>query len=157
MGLASTVREHPSAMHAALTALASPYGIGLLAKDALYTLPLYAVIFVSGIARGFMGPALFSTDTSGDYAVSALTAGMYRVIARARGFSDAVQNISFATDADTAEVGFVLRLGNLQSEVTVTASRNTRDALVVPLRAESLSSEAIAVTNPASGSYTNSA
>ena len=44
----------------ALAVLASPYGIGLLAKDALYTLPLYAVIFVSGIARGFMGPALFS-------------------------------------------------------------------------------------------------
>ena len=45
---------------AALTALASPYGIGLLAKGALYTLPLYTVIFVSGLARGFMGPALFS-------------------------------------------------------------------------------------------------
>ena len=45
---------------AALAALASPYGLGLLAKDSLYTLPLYAVIFVSGIARGFMGPALFS-------------------------------------------------------------------------------------------------
>ena len=44
----------------ALAVLASPLGIGLLAKDALYTLPLYAVIFVSGIARGFMGPALFS-------------------------------------------------------------------------------------------------
>ncbi|MDQ2794665.1 MAG: MFS transporter [Bacteroidota bacterium] len=44
----------------ALAVLASPYGIGLLAKDSLYTLPLYAVIFVSGIARGFMGPALFS-------------------------------------------------------------------------------------------------
>ncbi|MET4075710.1 MFS family permease [Hymenobacter sp. UYCo722] len=44
----------------ALAVLASPYGLGLLAKDSLYTLPLYAVIFVSGIARGFMGPALFS-------------------------------------------------------------------------------------------------
>src|SRR6476661_767289 len=45
---------------AALAAFASPYGIHWLAKDALYTLPLYGVIFVSGIARGFMGPALFS-------------------------------------------------------------------------------------------------
>ncbi len=44
----------------ALAALASPYGLGLLAKDSWHTLPLYAVIFVSGIARGFMGPALFS-------------------------------------------------------------------------------------------------
>ena len=45
---------------AALAFLASPYGIGWLAKGSLYTLPLYGVIFVSGIARGFMGPALFS-------------------------------------------------------------------------------------------------
>ena len=44
----------------ALTFFASPYGIGWLAKGSLYTLPLYSVIFVSGIARGFMGPALFS-------------------------------------------------------------------------------------------------
>jgi MFS family permease len=44
----------------ALAVLARPAGLALLAKDSLYTLPLYAVIFVSGIARGFMGPALFS-------------------------------------------------------------------------------------------------
>jgi MFS family permease len=40
--------------------LSQPLGVGLLARDQLYTLPLYAVIFVSGIARGFLGPALFS-------------------------------------------------------------------------------------------------
>jgi MFS family permease len=45
---------------AALWALASPWGLPLLAKNQFYTLPLYAVIFVSGIARGFLGPALFS-------------------------------------------------------------------------------------------------
>ncbi|GAA4366350.1 MFS transporter [Hymenobacter saemangeumensis] len=45
---------------AALAAFSSPYGVGLLAKGALYTLPLYSIIFVSGIARGFMGPAMFS-------------------------------------------------------------------------------------------------
>ncbi|GAB2949209.1 nickel resistance MFS transporter NreB [Hymenobacter coalescens] len=45
---------------AALWALASPAGRPLLAKEQFYTLPLYGVIFVSGIARGFLGPALFS-------------------------------------------------------------------------------------------------
>ena len=40
--------------------LASPAGVGLLARNSFYTLPLYAVIFVSGVARGFMGPATFS-------------------------------------------------------------------------------------------------
>ncbi|WP_019948405.1 MFS transporter [Hymenobacter aerophilus] len=44
----------------ALWLLASPAGLQLLARDAFYTLPLYGVIFVSGIARGFMGPATFS-------------------------------------------------------------------------------------------------
>ncbi|OON70567.1 MFS transporter [Hymenobacter sp. CRA2] len=44
----------------ALWVLASPVGLPLLAKSSLYTWPLYAVIFVSGIARGFLGPALFS-------------------------------------------------------------------------------------------------
>lgn len=45
---------------ATLWVLASPAGLPLLARNAYYTLPLYAVIFVSGIARGFMGPAAFS-------------------------------------------------------------------------------------------------
>jgi len=45
---------------AALWGFASPFGIGLLAKESLYTLPLYSIIFMSGIARGFLGPALFS-------------------------------------------------------------------------------------------------
>jgi len=44
----------------ALWFFASPWGLDLLAPGALYTLPLYGVIFVSGIARGFLGPALFS-------------------------------------------------------------------------------------------------
>ncbi|WP_324672361.1 MFS transporter [Hymenobacter sp. GOD-10R] len=39
---------------------ASPLGVGFLARGSFYTLPLYGVIFVSGIARGFLGPALFS-------------------------------------------------------------------------------------------------
>ena len=45
---------------AALWLFASPVGIGLLAKEAFYTLPLYGSIFLSGVARGFLGPALFS-------------------------------------------------------------------------------------------------
>lgn len=45
---------------AALWGLASPLGRPLLAREQFYTLPLYGVIFVSGIARGFLGPALFS-------------------------------------------------------------------------------------------------
>ncbi|SNC77479.1 Predicted arabinose efflux permease, MFS family [Hymenobacter gelipurpurascens] len=45
---------------AALAFFASPAGLPLLARGSFYTLPLYSIIFVSGIARGFLGPALFS-------------------------------------------------------------------------------------------------
>ncbi|QDA59690.1 MFS transporter [Hymenobacter jejuensis] len=44
----------------ALWLLTQPAGAALLARDRFYTLPLYSVIFVSGVARGFLGPALFS-------------------------------------------------------------------------------------------------
>jgi MFS family permease len=40
--------------------LTLPAGAALLTRDQLFTLPLYAVLFLSGIARGFLGPALFS-------------------------------------------------------------------------------------------------
>ena len=44
----------------ALWGLAHPLGQGLLARDRFFTLPLYAILFVSGVARGFLGPAVFS-------------------------------------------------------------------------------------------------
>lgn len=49
-----------AACAAVLFWLTQPAGAALLAKDQLFTTPLYAVLFVSGIARGFLGPALFS-------------------------------------------------------------------------------------------------
>ena len=45
---------------AALFWLTFPAGADLLAKSRFFTLPLYVVLFVSGLARGFLGPALFS-------------------------------------------------------------------------------------------------
>ena len=90
------------------------------------------------------------TDQAGAYAFTGLKAGMYRLIAHMPGFSQVARNISLATDQSTAELNLVLTVGNLQSEVTVTASRSSRDALVVPLRAESLGEETMAATNPAS-------
>lgn len=90
------------------------------------------------------------TDQAGAYSFPGLPAGIYRVIARAPGFSQVARNITLAAEGDHAEVNFVLAVGNLQSEVTVTASRNARDSLVIPLRAESLGEETMAATNPAS-------
>jgi len=90
------------------------------------------------------------TDQAGAYSFTGLSAGSYRVIAHAAGFSQVARNVTLAAESDTTEVNFLLTVGNLQSEVTVTASRSARDALVVPLRAESLGAETMAATNPAS-------
>lgn len=90
------------------------------------------------------------TDQAGAYAFTGLKAGIYRVIAHMPGFSQVARRTTLAADTSNAEINFVLTVGNLQSEVTVTASRSSRDTLVVPLRAESLGEETMAATNPSS-------
>ena len=90
------------------------------------------------------------TDQAGAYAFADLKAGIYRLIAHMPGFSQVARRTTLASDQSNAEINFVLTVGNLQSEVTVTASRSSRDTLVVPLRAESLGEETMAATNPAS-------
>ncbi len=107
-----------------------------------------ADVTVENLATGAL--TVVATDQSGAYSIAGLPAGNYRVLAHAPGFSQAVRNISLAAETDTAQADFVLRVGNLESEVTVTASRNARDSLVVPLRAESLGAETMASTNPVS-------
>ncbi|MEO5763263.1 MAG: TonB-dependent receptor [Vicinamibacteria bacterium] len=118
------------------------------AKDATGGALPGTLISVENLATGDRKTTV--TGASGDYVFTSLPAAMYRVIARTSGFSDAVYNLSLAAESDTAVVGFVLKLGNLQSDVTVTANRNKRDGLIVPLRVESLGGGTIARTNPTS-------
>jgi hemoglobin/transferrin/lactoferrin receptor protein len=93
---------------------------------------------------------VITTDQAGAYAFTGLKAGIYRLIAHMPGFSQVARRTTLDTDTSDTEINFVLTVGNLQSEVTVTASRSSRDTLVVPLRAESLDQETMAATNPAS-------
>lgn len=107
-----------------------------------------AQITLDNLATGSL--TIVMADASGAYSFTGLAAGMYRVIAHANGFSESARNITLAAESETAQVDFALTVGNLQSEVTVTATRSARDALVVPLRAESLGEQTMAATNPAS-------
>jgi hemoglobin/transferrin/lactoferrin receptor protein len=107
-----------------------------------------AVVSLENAATGTETSAL--TDAGGAYSFTEVRAGIYRLIARMPGFSQGTRNTSLPTDASDAEIHFVLEVGNLQSEVTVTANRNSRDTLVIPLRAESLGAGAMAAANPAS-------
>ncbi len=118
------------------------------ASDALGGALPGAEVMVENAATGIL--TITITDQTGSYSFRGLSAGIYRVIVRAPGFSPGIRNISLAADVDTIELNFQLKVGNLQTDVTVTASRSARDSLVIPLRAESLGTETMAATNPGS-------
>lgn len=118
------------------------------AVDALGGALPVARVALENTATGAL--ALAPVDPSGSWVFSGLSAGSYRLTASATGFSELARVVVLDTEADTVEMSLTLPLGTLQSEVTVTASRNSRDSLVVPLRAESLGQALIASTNPAS-------
>lgn len=88
-----------------------------------------------------------TTDGEGRYTFEGLPVGPYRVSAAVEGFSHEARTVSLASDA---EVNLVLALGTLETTVTVTATRSERDALAVPVRAESIGEARIRATNPAS-------
>jgi len=107
-----------------------------------------AQITLGNLATG--SQSVVMADATGAYSFTGLAAGMYRVIAHANGFSEGSRNIRLVSESEAATVDFTLIVGSLQSEVTVTATRGARDALVVPLRAQSLGAETMAARNPAS-------
>ena len=107
-----------------------------------------AAVAIENVATGeTITPALYA---AGDWSVPNLKAGTYRLTATAAGFSAATRLVVLESEGALAEVSLTLPLGNLSSEVTVTASRNSRDSLILPLRAESLGQSVIATANPAS-------
>ena len=107
-----------------------------------------AQIVAENITTGAQSIAI--TDTAGHYSITSLPVGIYRILAKAAGFSQASRNITLDTETSSTEINFALSVGNLESEVNVTASRNARDSLIVPLRAESLGEQTKAAVNPAS-------
>lgn len=90
------------------------------------------------------------TDRAGAFAFENLANGIYRVIVHAPGFSQVARNVTLTAAAPSVEMNVELAVGTLESEVTVTASRSARDALLVPLRAETLGAAEMAAANPAS-------
>ena len=138
----------PILIGALFASLASAAEIKGKASDSVGGALQGAQITLDNLATGSL--SVLMADASGAYSFTGLAAGMYRVIAHSNGFSEGSRNITLASDSEAATVDFTLTVGSLQSEVTVTASRNARDSLLVPLRAESLGAETIAATNPAS-------
>lgn len=107
-----------------------------------------ARIVLENLATG--AQAVTTTDAEGRYEFGGLSVGPYRATAVAAGFSEAAQAVSLASETQDSEVNFALALGHLQASVTVTATRNARDTLAVPLRAESIGREQMRSANPGS-------
>ena len=78
------------------------------------------------------------SDGEGRFRFDGLSVGIYRVVVQRDGFSEDARTVSLADPSETFELGFVLRPGGLTVGVTVTATRNERDPLLVPLDVTSI-------------------
>lgn len=91
-----------------------------------------------------------TSDGSGRYSFSSVAVGIYRVTAFLLGFSQDARTVSLASDAESLDLNFALSVGNLTTDVTVTATRSARDTMETPLRAESIGQAQLQMTNPTS-------
>jgi outer membrane receptor protein involved in Fe transport len=90
------------------------------------------------------------SDTNGQYRFASLGVGIYRVVAGSVGFSDASRTVVIESDTKLVTIDFILELGAVRAEVTVSADRGERDVETVPLRVDSLESDMMRTLTPTS-------
>jgi len=82
-----------------------------------------------------------TTDASGHYQHNDLAKGIYRVSVEKPGFSTATRNLTLGDTRESVEANFELVPGDIAEQVSVTAARGERDALEVPVRAETITED----------------
>jgi hemoglobin/transferrin/lactoferrin receptor protein len=127
---------------------ASAAGIAGTAADPSGAPLAGARVIVTNVATGAQLPA--QADQAGRFVVDGLPIGIYRVAIETGGFSADARTISIVDPDETIEVTFILHPGGLTSDVTVTAARNERDPLEVPLRTDSIGRQEIQDLQPMS-------
>jgi hemoglobin/transferrin/lactoferrin receptor protein len=90
------------------------------------------------------------TDKEGRFRFDGLPVGAYRVAVLREGFSEDARTVSIADPGETIDLSFVLRLGGLTFDVTVTAARGQRDERLVPLRLDAIPRDELVAKNPTS-------
>ncbi len=90
------------------------------------------------------------TDARGTYRFEAPASGTYLVIVTRSGFSEAARTVVVAQGNASLDVPFVLELGVLSAQVSVTASRAGREVRHIPLHVETIGDAAIDQANPLS-------
>ena len=88
-----------------------------------------------------------TTDASGRYQLNELATGIYRVRVEKAGFSTAARNLTLADANEKVEANFELTPGDITEQVSVTAARGERDALEVPVRAETITEDQLVRQN----------
>ena len=89
------------------------------------------------------------SDAAGRFRVTGLAAGSYLVVIERDGFSPDARTIDIVNGVAVPEIVAKLVPGALQVGVTVTATRSERNDSMVPLRTDSVTSEAIEARAPA--------
>ena len=90
------------------------------------------------------------TEGTGQFQFEQVQPGSYTVSVGADGFSEQSRPVILNGRGETARMDFVLNLGTLEAEVSVTANRGKRDVLAVALPTQSLNRNLIERTNPTS-------
>jgi hemoglobin/transferrin/lactoferrin receptor protein len=87
------------------------------------------------------------TDAAGRYQFSEVPKGIYRAVVDKEGFSTAIRTLTVRSDGEKIEANFELEVGNITEQVSVTATRNERDTLEIPVRTETITQEQIVRQN----------
>ncbi len=98
-----------------------------------------ARVVIRNIASGYEVEA--RTEQGGQYRLAGLAAGTYRLTVESEGFSTATRIVQIDSEAARLEADVTLEVGAIAEQVTVTAIRNQRDALEVPVRTETVNAE----------------
>ena len=107
-----------------------------------------ARITILNVATG--ASTTVESDGSGNFSSPDLPGGTYQVTASFPGLADESRTIRLDGAGRGTSLEFLLKPGDLLEDVTVTATRGERDALLVPLRTDTLGREEIQNLTPLS-------
>ena len=91
-----------------------------------------------------------TADGEGHFSFEGLDAGTYRVTVGFEGLSPQSRIVTLDRADQRVSLTFLLKPGDLTEDVTVTATRSERDALLVPVRADSIGRQELQQQQPTS-------
>ena len=107
-----------------------------------------AVVTLLNVASGEQTVA--TADATGAFRFPDVKAGTYRVAAASTGFSESARTVVVTDSATPLAVNFMLELGSVKADVTVSADRGARDAATVPLRTDTITADKLREMAPVS-------